>query len=195
MKSLADLAGTPVRELRSAQRPLRVLPNSRTANNKQASGKQNNGSQGKTRAEALEEMGIFSLLDLITHYPRRYLDRTSQTPISDLKEGDEATVLATVRRARRLPSRRGAKPVVVVDVSDGQGYLSLSFFNQPWRLQYLREGLELAVSGKVTTFRGRRQMANPSVEVIEGEWTGRGCAYLSPVRESRDLFHGDRGLH
>ena len=52
-------------------------------------------------------------------------------PISDLKEGDEATVLATVRRARRLPSRRGVKPVVVVDVSDGQGYLSLSFFNQP----------------------------------------------------------------
>jgi ATP-dependent DNA helicase RecG len=178
VKSLADLAGTPVRELRSAQRPLRALPNSRTAsskqaNGKQANGKQNNGSQGKTRAEALEEMGIFSLLDLITHYPRRYLDRTSQTPISELKEGDEATVLATVRRARRLPSRRGVKPVVVVDVSDGQGYLSLSFFNQPWRLQYLREGLELAVSGKVTTFRGRRQMANPSVEVIEGEWTGR----------------------
>ena len=173
MKSLADLAGTPVRELRSAQRPLRALPNSRAANSKQANGKQKNGSQGKTRAEALEEMGIFSLLDLITHYPRRYLDRTSQTPISDLKEGDEATVLATVRRARRLPSRRGVKPVVVVDVSDGQGYLSLSFFNQPWRLQYLREGLELAVSGKVTTFRGRRQMANPSVEVIEGEWTGR----------------------
>jgi ATP-dependent DNA helicase RecG len=173
VKSLADLAGTPVRELRSAQRPLRALPSSRTANSKQANGKQKNGSQGKTRAEALEEMGIFSLLDLITHYPRRYLDRTSQTPISDLKEGDEATVLATVRRARRLPSRRGVKPVVVVDVSDGQGYLSLSFFNQPWRLQYLREGLELAVSGKVTTFRGRRQMANPSVEVIEGEWTGR----------------------
>jgi ATP-dependent DNA helicase RecG len=173
VKSLADLAVTPVRELRSAQRPLRALPNSRTANSKQANGKQKNGSPGKTRAEALEEMGILSLLDLITHYPRRYLDRTSQTPISDLKEGDEATVLATVRRARRLPSRRGVKPVVVVDVSDGQGYLSLSFFNQPWRLQYLREGLELAVSGKVTTFRGRRQMANPSVEVIEGEWTGR----------------------
>ena len=94
-------------------------------------------------------------------------------PIPDLKEGDEATVLATVRRARRLPSRRGAKAVVVVDVSDGQGYLSLSFFNQPWRLQYLREGMEVAVSGKVTTFRGRRQMANPSVEVVEGEWTGR----------------------
>ncbi len=118
-------------------------------------------------------MGIFSVLDLVTHYPRRYLDRTSQLPIQELIEGEEATVLATVRRARRLPSRRGAKPVVVVDISDGQGYLTLSFFNQPWRLNHLRAGMEIAVSGKVATFRGRRQMANPSVEVVEGEWSGR----------------------
>ena len=163
MKSLAELADAPVRELRSANRGLRSLTGSKQANTKQV----------KDRADALEEMGIFSVLDLLTHYPRRYLDRTTQVPIPDLKEGDDATVLATVRRARRLPSRRGAKPVVVVDVSDGQGYLNLSFFNQPWRLQYLKEGMEVAVSGRVTTFRGRRQMANPSVEVVEGEWTGR----------------------
>ena len=31
----------------------------------------------------------------------------------------------------------------------------------------------MAVSGKVTTFRGRRQMSNPSVEIVEGEWKGR----------------------
>ena len=167
MKSLAELAGAPIRDLRSAQRALRALPGGKQP------GRPGSDKQGKTRADALEEMGIVSILDLLTHYPRRYLDRTTQVPITNLKEGDEATVLATVRRARRLPSRRGAKPVVVVEVSDGQGYLSLSFFNQPWRLQYLREGLEVAVSGKVTTFRGRRQMANPSVEVIEGEWTGR----------------------
>jgi ATP-dependent DNA helicase RecG len=161
LKSLAELADAPVRELRSAKRNLRAF----------SGGKQTK--QTKTRADALEEMGIISLLDLLTHYPRRYLDRTSQVPIPELQEGGEATVLATVRRVRRLPSRRGARPVVVVDISDGQGYLSLSFFNQPWRAQYLQEGMELAVSGKVTTFRGRRQMANPSVELVEGQWTGR----------------------
>ena len=149
MKSLAELADAPVRELRSAKRGLRSLTASKQSNTKQA----------RDRADALEQMGVFSVLDLLTHYPRRYLDRTTQVPISELKEGDDATVLAVVRRAHRLPSRRGAKPVVVVDVWDGQGYLSLSFFNQPWRLQYLREGMEVAVSGKVTTFRGRRQMS------------------------------------
>ena len=96
----------------------------------------------------MEEMGILSVLDLITHYPRRYLDRTTQVPISELTEGDEATVVAVVRRVHRLPSRRGAKPVVIVDVSDDQSYLSLSFFNQPWRAQSLSEGMEVAVSGR-----------------------------------------------
>jgi ATP-dependent DNA helicase RecG len=127
----------------------------------------------KTRADALAEMGILTILDLLTHYPRRYLDRTTQTPISELKEGEDATVLAIVRRVHRLPARRGARPVVVADVSDGRSYLNMSFFNQPWRAQQLREGMEVAVSGKVVTFRGRRQMANPSVDVVEGEWTGR----------------------
>jgi len=158
LSSLAELASAGLDVVRSTQRPLRRPGAAKPT---------------RTRADALQEMGICSLLGLLTHYPRRYLDRTTQTPISELEEGAEATVLATVRRVHKLPARRGSRPVVVVDVSDGQGYLSLSFFNQPWRNQQLSQGLEVAVSGKVTTFRGRRQMANPSVEVIEGEWTGR----------------------
>ena len=118
-------------------------------------------------------MGILNLADLLSHYPRRYLDRTTQVPISGINEGDEATVLATVRRVYRLPARRGAKPVVTVDVWDGTSYLKLSFFNQVWRANQLREGMEVAISGKVSKFRGRHQMANPSVEIVESEWVGK----------------------
>jgi ATP-dependent DNA helicase RecG len=118
-------------------------------------------------------MGIEDLLGLLTHYPRRYLDRTTQVPISDLKEGEDATVLAHVRQVRRQPTRRGGRPMVVAEVGDGRGYLKLMFFNQPWRAQQLREGMEVAASGKVSIFRGRRQMANPSVEIVEGEWEGK----------------------
>lgn len=170
MTSLADLAGASVAGLRSAQRPLRAVGGAASG---RRAGPPAKAKAVRTRADALGEMGIFTLLDLVTHYPRRYLDRTTQTPIAELKEGEEATVLAVVRRCQKRPARRGSQPVVMVDVWDGASYLSLSFFNQPWRAQQLREGLEVAVSGKVTTFRGRRQMANPAVEVVEGEWTGR----------------------
>jgi ATP-dependent DNA helicase RecG len=168
VKSLADLAGAPLGILRSTQRPVRAPSTGKPTTSKPTTGK-----PGRTRADALEEMGISDLLGLLTHYPRRYLDRTTQVPISEIKEGDDVTVLAVVRRVHRLPARRGAKPVVVVDVWDERSYLSLSFFNQPWRAQYLREGMEVAISGKVATFRGRRQMANPSVEIVEGEWSGK----------------------
>jgi ATP-dependent DNA helicase RecG len=158
MKSFAELSGVPLSVLQSVNRPLRLPGGKR---------------EPRRRADALEQMGVLSVLDLLTHYPRRYLDRTSQVPISELKEGDDATVIAFIRKVQRRPARRGAKPVVVVDVWDQRSYLSLSFFNQPWRANYLREGMEVAISGKVTTFRGRRQMSNPSVEVVEGEWMGR----------------------
>jgi ATP-dependent DNA helicase RecG len=158
VKSLAELTGAPLSVLRSVQRPLRA-PSTRK--------------QGKTRADALGEMGISHVADLLTHYPRRYLDRTTQVPISDIKEGDDVTVIAVVRRVNRVPPRRGGKPVVMVDVWDGSSYLKLSFFNQSWRAQQLQEGMEVAISGKVTRFRGRSQMANPSVEIVEGEWKGK----------------------
>jgi ATP-dependent DNA helicase RecG len=193
MRSLADLASTDVRALRSANRPVRQMGGPSRAgegagggggpagggggpaggSGKAGPGKAGGSRRTKTRADALEEMGIRTVLELLNHYPRRYLDRTTQTPISELEDGANATVLATVRRVRRLPARRGTRPVVTVDAWDGSSYLGLSFFNQPWRSQQLQEGMEVAVSGKVATFRGRRQMANPSVEVIEGEWTGR----------------------
>jgi ATP-dependent DNA helicase RecG len=165
-RALEELAGVPLSTLRSTSRRLRG----------DKGGKEEVGEKrenAKTRAEALAEMGITDVLGLLTHYPRRYIDRTTQVPVAELTDGEEATVLAHVRRVRRQPTRRGGKPLVVVDVSDGRSYLSLMFFNQPWRAYQLREGMEVAVSGKVSTWRGRHQMANPSLEVVEGEWQGR----------------------
>lgn len=186
--ALADLAAAPISTLRTAQRPLRTAANQAAAN-QAASGPRRPSRPGapapattggrsrsprpRTRTDAFEEMGILTVLDLLTHYPRRYLDRTTQKPIAELREGEDSTVLATVRRVHKIPARRGSRPVVTVDVWDERSYLALSFFNQPWRAQQLREGMEVAISGRVSTFRGRRQMANPSVEVVEGEWTGR----------------------
>lgn len=158
MKSLAELVGAPLSLLSASQRPVRGSGASKKA---------------RTRADALGQMGISDLADLLTHYPRRYLDRTSQVPIAEIKEGEDATVLATVRRVHSSHPRRGAKPVVQVDLWDGSGYLGVSFFNQPWRAQRLREGMEVAVSAKVTMFRGRLAMSNPALEIIDGEWKGR----------------------
>jgi ATP-dependent DNA helicase RecG len=126
---------------------------------------------GEKHGEALAEMGMTTVLDLLTLFPRRYLDRTNQAAIADLVEGESAMVLAKVRRVAGRRSRQG-RSIVDVDLFDGSSYLKVTFFNQPWRSKQLREGVEAIVFGKVERFRGRRQMTNPVVDLV-GDRTGR----------------------
>ena len=116
-------------------------------------------------------MDIRTVLDLLTHYPRRYIDRTRQAAIRDLKVGDEALVLAKVRKVQVRRSRQ-RRTIVEVDVFDGSSYLRCVFFNQPWRTKQLHDGVEAVFFGKVESFRGRRQMNNPVVDLV-GNKTGR----------------------
>jgi ATP-dependent DNA helicase RecG len=127
---------------------------------------------GRAKTAALSEMGISSVLDLVTHYPRRYVDRTQQASLSDMKVGDEAMVLMVVRRVNARRTRHG-RSLVEVDVSDGTGYLRCSFFNQPWRAKQLTPGTEAVLFGRLEVFRGRRHMTNPVVDLVGGDKTGR----------------------
>ena len=126
---------------------------------------------GPAKAEALAKMEIATVLDLLTHYPRRYVDRTRQADIADLWVGDEAVVLAAVKKvqSRRTRQRRA---IVEVDVFDGTSYLHCVFFNQPWRAKQLGVGTQAIFFGKLESFRGRRQMTNPLVDLV-GDRTGR----------------------
>jgi len=126
---------------------------------------------GDKKSKALAAQGITTVLDLLQHYPRRYLDRTRQASIEELAPGEEATILGEVRRvtSRRTRNRR---TLTRVEFGDGTGRLTLTFFNQPWRERQLSEGTQAIVYGKVEIYRGQRQMSNPVVDLV-GDRTGR----------------------
>ncbi|MBW3579995.1 MAG: ATP-dependent DNA helicase RecG [Actinobacteria bacterium] len=126
---------------------------------------------GPKKAEGLAVFGITSVLDLVLHYPRRYLDRTNQARIADLAIGEEGMVLGRVRsvQARRTRNRRS---LVEVDVTDGSGYLRCTFFNQGWRANQLKAGTNAVFFGRLEEFQGRRRMTNPVVDLV-GDRTGR----------------------
>jgi len=118
-------------------------------------------------------MGITRVVDVLEHYPRRYIDRTARAMIGDVALGEEVTVFAEVSRIGARRTRRGRALVEAV-ITDGTSDLSVVFFNQAWRARQLREGTEAAFFGKVDEYRGRRQMTNPAVDVVGqlGERTG-----------------------
>ncbi len=126
---------------------------------------------GPKRAESLRKADVHSVLDLLRYYPRRYIDRTKEAAIRDLREGEEGMVLGTVSRVdlRRL---KGKRTMVTAKVSDGTGTISVTFFNQPWRAKQLYDGLPVVLFGKVETYRGSLQMSSPIVDLI-GDQTGK----------------------
>jgi ATP-dependent DNA helicase RecG len=119
------------------------------------------------KALQLEEWGVESVLDLLTTYPRRYIDRTVEADVSGLEVGSEAAVLAEVRRVRSGGGRNRRAPVIVT-VRDETGAMEVVFFNQPWRARQLVEGTEAIFWGKVGDYKGTRQMVNPVVDVVAG---------------------------
>ncbi|MCB1010531.1 MAG: ATP-dependent DNA helicase RecG [Microthrixaceae bacterium] len=129
---------------------------------------------GPRKLDGLRSMGITSLLDLLFHYPRRYVDRTREARVRDLDEGEEALVIGRVTRVESRRTRRG-KAMVTVSINDGTGTLGCTFFNQPWRANQLDPDSvdgEVAVFGKVELYRGQRRMTNPVVDLV-GDRTGR----------------------
>jgi ATP-dependent DNA helicase RecG len=120
---------------------------------------------GVALEERLEAMELRTVLDVLEHYPRRYIDRTHRADIADLSVGEEATVFGEVRRVSGRRTKNG-KALVEVNVHDGTAYLAVTFFNQAWRERQLSVGTEAAFFGKLDVYRGKRQMTNPVVDVI-----------------------------
>ena len=120
---------------------------------------------GEALDKKLDMMELRTVLDLLQHYPRRWVDRTKKADIAALEVGEEATVFAEVRSAKGRRTRQGRALVEVV-VSDGTSLLNISFFNQAWREKQLSPGTEASFFGKLDVYRGKRQMTNPVVDVI-----------------------------
>ena len=141
---------------------------------------------GPALEKRLADMDLHNVLDLLQHYPRRWIDRTKKTDIAELAVGEEATVFAEVRTVHGRRTRQGRALVEVV-VHDGTSMLTITFFNQGWREKQLSVGTEASFFGKLDVYRGKRQMTNPVVDVVgrsgETNKTGR-IVSIYPDRKS-----------
>lgn len=116
----------------------------------------------------LEEAGIVSVTDLLFYAPRRYIDRSEKVPLGSAPEGDDVTVVGWVRS---VSTRRPRRNLVMVEaiVADETGSLKAVWFNQPYRAHQIKQGMEIALAGKVERFRGRLQMNSPVLDKLGGK--------------------------
>ncbi len=123
---------------------------------------------GARTAKALAtHLELHTAGDLIYHFPRRYDERGEQTDLRALQLGEQVTVLAQVRAVSVKPMRARKGTMLEITVDDGSGAsLTCTFFNQAWRERELQRGRWGLFAGKITEFRGRRQLNGPAYQLL-----------------------------
>jgi ATP-dependent DNA helicase RecG len=117
----------------------------------------------KTAKVLAERLELDTVGDLLRHYPRRYAMRGELTDLTQLIEGEHVTVVAEVVRTRGRDMRARRGRLTEVEVTDGRGHLSLTFFGKVAYVaeKQLRPGVHAMFAGKVSLFNGRRQLVHP----------------------------------
>ena len=123
---------------------------------------------GEKRAQAFNRLGVFSLFDLISCFPRRYEDRSVVKEIADTTAGESVCICAVVSDEPRLQRIRRGLELVKFRAVDQSGMVDITFFNQPYIRKQIQRGDELRFFGRVEVQGIRRSMTNPLFEPEAG---------------------------
>lgn len=128
---------------------------------------------GPKKAQQLHGLGLCSLFDLLTHFPRSYEDQSSITPIGRLEAGERATVAGFITGLQEKRAGRRGMVILTATISDGTGFLQLTWFNQKFLKQKLKTGRRIFASGRTAyAYGGQGQLAMSqmtSFEIVEDE--------------------------
>ena len=124
---------------------------------------------GPSKAKLFANLNIFTLRDLICHFPRGYEDRTRLIPIEKLEADVPACFKAMVMNTPRTNHIRKGLDLTRVQVADHSGRLTLTFFNNRFAAETLQYGREYifygALSGDFTGY----SMTNPVFETLDSQ--------------------------
>ncbi len=128
---------------------------------------------GAKRAAAFGKLGIFTLEDLVSHYPRTYENRTVLKKIIELNDEETVCIKAVVSSSVSTKIIRKNLQIHTVKVSDGTGFLELVWFNNRFIEKQIQKGETYIFYGKVR-LSPKKQMQTPIFESAQNQkQTGR----------------------
>ena len=129
---------------------------------------------GEKKAQALAKLGVFSLYDLVSYFPRKYEDRSTVMPIALTSGGESVCIEALVADTPRLTRVRRGLELVKLRAVDESGSVDITFFNQSYAKDNLIRGESYMFFGKIEATGMRRSMVNPVYEKSAGSGTVTG---------------------
>ena len=124
---------------------------------------------GPTKAKLFANLNIFTLRDLICHFPRGYEDRTKLISIEKLEADTPACFRAMVMNTPRTSHIRKGLDLTKVQVADHTARLNLTFFNNKFAAEQLQYGKEYIFYGAVSGDFIGYNMTNPIFESLDSD--------------------------
>ena len=123
---------------------------------------------GPKRLDALHELGIFTIEDLIGYFPFRYEDLGERLP-SETLDGDKVTfkgVVSTPPVVTRFGKKNQTRFGLLIEHEN----IRVTFFNQPWLAQNIDAGQEVAIYGTYNAAKAAltgMKMINASTDALD----------------------------
>ena len=111
---------------------------------------------GPKMYELLNKLSIYTVKDLLEYYPRVYEDRTKVTPISDFQKDQNVLFLGTLIKPVTMVYAKKKKILSTVVVDDSGAIAMLTWFNQVYIKDRIKEGGTYLFYGKVGSVSGSR---------------------------------------
>lgn len=115
----------------------------------------------QTMEEKLSAFGIATLYDLLFWLPRRYIDKSDPQDISDLIEGESATILGSIKSSVSMPNEMGSK--FTIELDSGRT-AEVVFWRQGWLKNKFQPGSEVIITGKFGFYKGKPSLSGSSID-------------------------------
>lgn len=124
---------------------------------------------GPKKFSLLKKLNIFNVEDMIYHFPRDYDNRSLCRKIAELKVGEKATIYGLIAdKGQSLYVRKGMT-IIKYLVKDHSGFITITFFNQPYMKNKFKINDKVMLNGKIKMGLKGLEMINPIFEVVSDE--------------------------
>ena len=133
---------------------------------------------GPNRATLLNKLGIYTLKDLITYFPREHEDRGKTVSIEETRNGEESLISAfPIGRVNEVRIRKNLMLCKLI-VRDETGSCQITWYNQPYLKNVFKPNVRYNFFGKVSKTAGKVEMQSP---VYEEEGAGKSTGKIIPI--------------
>ena len=105
---------------------------------------------GEKRAKMLEKLDIFTVGDLLRHYPRSYRKWSDYVEISEANIGDTCCIKAIAGKTPTGVKIRQGMTIFKTDATDGKNVIRITVFNNKYMAQSIEQGKEYYFYGKIS---------------------------------------------